>query len=88
MVPLQIVIKGQEDKFISRETVLKLTPPASLRLPVSAWQVGQVGRCVAIQTEVKTKSMSTLSRKLRESRKQNLEEFCGILDTVVITARC
>lgn len=68
MVTLQIVIKGQEDKF-SRETVLKLTPHASLRLLVSEWQVGQVGRCVAIQTELKTKSMSTLSRKLRESRK-------------------
>lgn len=65
MVTLEIVIKGQEDKF-SRETVLKLTPPASLRLPMSEWQVG---RCVAIQTEVKTKSMSTLSRKLRESGK-------------------
>ena len=68
MVTLQIVTKGQEDKF-SRETVLKLTPPASLRLLMSEWQVGQVGRCVAIQTELKTKSMSTLSRKLRECGK-------------------
>lgn len=44
MVTLQIVIKGQEDKF-SRETVLKLTPPASLRLLVSR-VAGGTGRKV------------------------------------------
>lgn len=62
MVTLQIVIKGQEDR-LSRERVHKLTPPASLRLPVFR-VAGGPGRKVCGHTDTsESKANEQLDQK-------------------------